>query len=100
MVEKFKVLELWPGIYLQTIGDDFRWSVAAGRPEYAVNYPNNVAEPRDFVITNDLNEAKDLLTERYNELWIDELKAAFPKAKVLEVTQETRICEVTTNGTN
>ncbi|KIU19772.1 hypothetical protein [Weissella cibaria] len=42
MVEKFKVFELWPGIYLQAIGDDFRWSVAVRREEYAQFYPDNI----------------------------------------------------------
>lgn len=100
MLETFMVLELWPGIYLQTIGDDFRWSTAAGKPEYESLYPNNVAEPRDFVVTNSLDEAKDLLTEHYSEPWIEELRAVFPKAKLLKVSQETSISEVVNDGTN
>jgi hypothetical protein len=100
MVEKFKVFELWPGIYLQAIGDDFRWSFAAGREEYAQFYSDRIVKPMSFVVTNDLEEAKGLLTEQYNDLWIEALMAAFPKGKVFQVTRETKINEVSDDSNN
>lgn len=100
MVEKFKVFELWPGIYLQAIGDDFRWPFAAFREEDAQFYPDNIVEPMSFVVTNHLEEAKGLLTEQYNDLWVEALMVAFPKGKVLQVTRETEINEVSDDSNN
>lgn len=53
-----------------------------------------------FVVTNDLEEAKGLLTEQYNDLWIEALMAAFPKGEVFQVTRETKINEVSDDSNN
>lgn len=51
-------------------------------------------------MTNDLEEAKGLLTEKYNDLWVEELMVAFPKGKVLQETRETKINEVSDDSNN